>query len=158
MDHGVKQLKQSRITIMVDPWILEGIPSSHRNGKTRCDKDTITFLPIPLQRPTQTKLRDEVPFRGWDCHNPHFQDIFPEHYSPVTIHQLLFIGHYSSFYYSSFLDSVSDSEKRYYSHDTIHPGRENTIHGRHTFHRKPSLRVFKFEQPVWFGCEFIHIQ
>ena len=67
-----------------------------------------------------------------NCHNPHFQDIFPEHYSPVTIHQLLFTGHYSSFYYSSFSDSVSDSEKRYYSHDTIHPERKSlfmvTIH------------------------------
>ena len=36
------------------------------------------------------------------------------HYSSrkVTIHQLLFIDHYSSFYYSSFFVSVWDSEKR----------------------------------------------
>ena len=46
----------------------------------------------------------------------------------LTIHQLLFIVYYSSFYYSSFSDSVCDSEKHYYSHDTIHHGREITIH------------------------------
>ena len=54
------------------------------------------------------------------------------HYSSVTIHRLLFTGHYSSFYYSSFLDSVCDSEKRYYSYDIIHPKRKSlfmiTIH------------------------------
>ena len=49
---------------------------------------------------------------------------FSMYYSPVTIHHLLFIDHYSSFYYSSFSKSVCDSEKRYYSCDTIHPGRK----------------------------------
>ena len=46
------------------------------------------------------------------------------YYSQVTIHHLLFTDHYSSFYYSSFSESVCDSEKCYYSYDTIHPGRK----------------------------------
>jgi hypothetical protein len=62
---------------------------------SQCDSNIIIiFSPIPLQRPTQTELRDEVPFRGEDCHNSPFQVNFRTstiYYSLVTIHRSLFI-------------------------------------------------------------------
>ena len=50
-------------------------PNSYRESSLEFSI-IIIFSPIPLQRPTQTELRDEVPVRGEDCHNSPFQVIF----------------------------------------------------------------------------------
>lgn len=106
----------------------------------------IIFSPIPLQIPTQTELRDEVPFRGEDCHNSPFQVIFQNfdnllfisYYSLITIHPFTIHHFWSQF------DILRSVQKFYYSQNTIHFRRENTIHTHHSFHRKSNLRVFKF--------------
>lgn len=54
MDREVERLKQSRIPIVKIRWNSQILSSFHQSL---------------LQKPTQTELRDEVPFRGEDCHN-----------------------------------------------------------------------------------------
>ena len=64
-----------------------------------------------------------------------------------TIHQLLFTNYYSSFtihHFWSQFEIPRSVQKFYYSCDTIHFRKEITIHGCRSFHRKLSLRVFKF--------------
>jgi hypothetical protein len=47
---------------------VEADSNSYRESSLEFS-NIITFSLIPLQRLTQTELRDEVPFRGEDCHN-----------------------------------------------------------------------------------------
>ena len=47
---------------------IEAASNSYRGSSLEFSNITI-FPPIPLQRLTQTELRDEVPVRGEDCHN-----------------------------------------------------------------------------------------
>ena len=107
------------------PCIPEGILSYLGAGRLDVTKISLPFHQYHFR--DQHKLNSGTEFLfGWatvTTRNFRSFSIPTIHYSSVTIHRLLFTGHYSSFYYSSFLDSVCDSEKRYYSHDTIHPER-----------------------------------
>ena len=47
---------------------IEAESNSYRESSLEFS-NIITFSLIPLQRLTQTELRDEVPVRGEDCHN-----------------------------------------------------------------------------------------
>ena len=122
MDRGVKQLKQSRSSIMKFPVFLKESWVYLGAGRLDVTKISSPFHQYHSGDQHKPNFGTKFLLRRWDCSNPHFQGIFPKHYSRVTIHHLLFIGHYSSFYYSSFSESVCDSEKRYYSCDTIHSG------------------------------------
>lgn len=68
-----------------------------------------------------------------------------------TIHKLLFIIYYSLITIHRFLgqfDILRSVQKFYYSLDTIHFGRNDTIHVHYSCHRKLSLRVFKIRVTV----------
>lgn len=72
-------------------------------------------------------------------HFPNFDNLlFTNYYSSITIH------HFTIHHFRGQFDILRSVQKFYYSLDTIHSGRNFTIHVHYSFHRKFILRVFKF--------------
>ena len=144
------------------PWgqRVEEKSNSYRESSLEFSKRTRVYLGTGRPNATQVSTSfHQVYFRDqhqlnsgteflfvWATVTTHNFRSFSKH-QIVTIHQLLFIVHYSSFTIHHFLcqfEIPRSIQKIYYSHDTIHFREKTIIHVHYSFHRKFSLRVFKF--------------
>ena len=64
--------------------------------------------------------------------------LFIIYHSSITTH------HFTIHHFRSQIENLRSVQKVYYSHNTIHSRKGNTIHAYHLFHRKQGLRVFIF--------------
>ena len=134
MDRVVKQLNQSRIPIVRVRWNSR-ISSPFHQYILR-DQHKLNFgTKFLLEGKTVTTHH----FRS-------FQVIYrtlEKHYSSNTIHQNT-IHQFTIHHFRCQFDISRSIQKFYYSLNTIHSGRNFIIHVHYSFHRKFSLRVFKF--------------